>query len=98
MPLPSSRRSRSPPRSEIPSVSRPDGSGWYDHEELDATDRTQRAFSKTLPIRVWTKGTEFNIALARPLTMRGGVYEMRDAKVVLSQSGREDEVRVGARR
>ena len=23
-------------------VSRPDGSGWYDHEELDATDRTQR--------------------------------------------------------
>lgn len=77
-------------------VSRPEGSGWYDYEELDANDRTQRAFSKTLPIRVWTKGTEFNIALARPLQMRGGVYEMRDAKVVLSQHGREDEVRVGA--
>lgn len=77
-------------------VSRPDGSGWYDHEELDATDRTQRAFSKTLPIRVWTKGAEFNISLARPLQMRGGSYEMREPRVVLSQPGGEDEVRVGA--
>ncbi|RDS99995.1 fimbrial assembly protein, partial [Burkholderia contaminans] len=36
-------------------VSKPDGSTWYGTEELEANDYTQTKFSKTLPVRVYTK-------------------------------------------
>jgi hypothetical protein len=72
-------------------VSKPDGSTWYGTEELDAADYTQAKFSKTLPIRVWTKNADFNVSLASALKMSNGHYEMKNAKVKLtSQSGDRD--------
>lgn len=65
-------------------VSKPDGSTWYSTEELDADDYKQKHFSKVLPIRVWTKGTDFNISLAQPLKMSSGYYEMKNPTVTLS--------------
>lgn len=51
-------------------VSKPDGSSWYDKEELFAKDYTQSEFaSKNLPVRVYTTGTEVNVSLVQPLTI-----------------------------
>ena len=64
-------------------VSKTDGSTWYGTEELAAADQTQRKFSKTLPVRVWSTTEEFNISLAQPLKMSNGTYEMTNAVVGL---------------
>ncbi|MFJ2362208.1 CS1 type fimbrial major subunit [Pseudomonas sp. NPDC087697] len=64
-------------------VSKPDGSTWYGTEELDADNYQQKKFSKTLPVRVWTKNADFNVSLAQPLKMSNGSYEMPNAKVSL---------------
>lgn len=51
-------------------VSKPDGSTWYDKEELYATDYRQAAFaSNDLPVRVWTTDDEVNVSLMQPLTV-----------------------------
>ncbi|KVK98520.1 CS1 type fimbrial major subunit [Burkholderia ubonensis] len=77
-------------------VSKPDGSTWYGTEELDANDYTQTKFSKTLPIRVWTKNPDFNISLAQPLKMSSGYYEMKNPQVSLTSSAGDNEVKFGA--
>ncbi|WP_175884051.1 CS1 type fimbrial major subunit [Burkholderia sp. BCC0044] len=77
-------------------VSKPDGSTWYSTEELQATDYTQTKFEKTLPVRVWTKGADFNISLAQPLQMTSGTYQMKNAKVMLSSAAGDKEVKFGA--
>lgn len=51
-------------------VSKPDGSTWYDKEELFAKDYKQTEFSsKDLPVRVYTTDNEVNVSLVRPLTV-----------------------------
>ena len=51
-------------------VSKPDGSTWYDKEELFAKDYTQTSFaSNDLPVRVYTTDTEVNVSLVQPLTV-----------------------------
>ncbi|MXN76207.1 fimbrial assembly protein [Burkholderia sp. 4701] len=77
-------------------VSKPDGSTWYGTEELEAADYKQAKFSKTLPIRVWSKNAEFNISLAEPLKLSSGYYEMKNAKVQLSSQAGDKEVKFGA--
>jgi hypothetical protein len=77
-------------------VSKPDGSTWYGTEELEANDYTQTKFSKSLPIRVWTKNADFNISLAQPLKMSSGNYEMKNAKVTLGSTAGDSEVKFGA--
>ncbi|KVQ36839.1 fimbrial assembly protein [Burkholderia cepacia] len=77
-------------------VSKPDGSTWYGTEELDANDYTQTKFSKTLPIRVWTKNPDFNISLSQPLKMSSGYYEMKNPKVKLTSQSGDSEVKFGA--
>ncbi|WP_246794236.1 CS1 type fimbrial major subunit [Burkholderia perseverans] len=77
-------------------VSKPDGSTWYDTEELSANDYTQQKFSRSLPVRVWTKGKDFNVSLAQPLKMSSGRYEMQNAVVTLSSNVGDQEVKFGA--
>ncbi|MDR0240946.1 MAG: fimbrial protein [Burkholderia sp.] len=77
-------------------VSKPDGSTWYGTEELQANDHTQSKFSKTLPVRVWTKNADFNVSLAQPLKMSNGQYEMQNAKVTIGSAAGESEVKFGA--
>ncbi|NIE56318.1 MULTISPECIES: CS1 type fimbrial major subunit [unclassified Burkholderia] len=77
-------------------VSKPDGSTWYSTEELEANDYTQSKFSKTLPVRVWTKNPDFNISLAQPLKLASGNYEMKNAKVTLGSAAGDSEVKFGA--
>jgi hypothetical protein len=51
-------------------VSKPDGSTWYDKEELFAKDYTQTEFaSDDLPVRVYTTDDEVNVSLVQPLTV-----------------------------
>ena len=51
-------------------VSKPDGSTWYDKEELFAKDYTQTEFaSNDLPVRVYTTDNEVNVSLVQPLTV-----------------------------
>ncbi|GAB7538908.1 CS1 type fimbrial major subunit [Burkholderia sp. 3C] len=76
-------------------VSKPDGSTWYGTEELEAADYSQAKFSKTLPIRVWTKNKDFNISLAQPLKMTSGRYEMANAVVTLSSNAGDNEIKFG---
>ncbi|KVV55657.1 fimbrial assembly protein [Burkholderia territorii] len=77
-------------------VSKPDGSTWYTTEELEPTDYTQSAFSKTLPIRVWTKNPNFNVSLAQPLKLSNGYYEMVNAKVTLTNNKGDSEIKFGS--
>lgn len=77
-------------------VSKSDGSTWYSTEALEPVDYTQKAFSKTLPVRVWTKGSEFNVSLAQPLKMSNGVYEMTGANVTIGHAGGDSAVTFGA--
>ncbi|WP_192557909.1 CS1 type fimbrial major subunit [Pseudomonas allokribbensis] len=67
-------------------ISKPDGSTWYGTEELDADDYKQKQFTKTLPVRIWTKNADFNASLAQPLKMSNGSYEMVNAKVSLGSA------------
>lgn len=51
-------------------VSKPDGSTWYDKEELFAKDYTQTEFaSNDLPVRVYTTDDEVNVSLVQPLSV-----------------------------
>lgn len=51
-------------------VSKPDGSTWYDKEELFAKDYTQTEFSsRDLPVRIYTTDNEVNVSLVQPLTV-----------------------------
>lgn len=77
-------------------VSKPDGSTWYGTEELDADDYRQKSFSKTLPIRVWTKSSNFNVSLAQPLKMSSGNYEMVGVKVAMGSAQGEKELAFGS--
>ncbi|WP_262390398.1 CS1 type fimbrial major subunit [Burkholderia arboris] len=76
-------------------VSKPDGSTWYSTEELDATDYTQAKFTKTLPVRVWSKNADFNVSLAQPLKMASAAYEMKNPQVTLSSQAGESKVEFG---
>lgn len=76
-------------------VSKADGTTWYETEELEPLDQTQKAFSKTLPIRVWTKNSEFNVSLAQPLKMSNGTYEMTNTTVSIFHAGGEGAVTFG---
>ncbi|WP_366919725.1 CS1 type fimbrial major subunit [Burkholderia orbicola] len=77
-------------------VSKPDGSTWYTTEELKAEDYTQKKFSASLPVRVWTKNADFNISLAQPLKLSSGAYEMKNAKVSISSQAGDKEITFGA--
>ncbi|MCX4220256.1 fimbrial protein [Pseudomonas sp. MCal1] len=77
-------------------VSKPDGSTWYGTEELAADDYTQKRFTATLPIRVWSKNSEFNVSLAQPLKMSNGMAQMQNALVKFSQSSGQNEVKFGS--
>ncbi|MDN7491524.1 fimbrial assembly protein [Burkholderia sp. AU31652] len=77
-------------------VSKPDGSTWYSTEELQPTDYTQTKFSKSLPIRVFTKNSDFNISLAQPLKLSNGNYEMTSPVITLGSAAGEKEVKFGA--
>lgn len=77
-------------------VSKPDGSTWYNTESLEADDYKQKHFSKILPVRVWTKNSDFNVSLAQPLKMSSGNYEMLNPKVVLATADGDKEIVEGA--
>ncbi len=77
-------------------VSKPDGSTWYGTEELDAKDYKQTEFTKTLPIRVWTRGAAFNVSLAKPLQLSNGVYQMTESKVSMTHATGEGDVKFGS--
>lgn len=62
-------------------VSKPDGSTWYTTEELDAEDYKQQKFSKTLPVRVWSKNDSFKVSLAQPLMMTNSGTAMENGMV-----------------
>ncbi|KML17022.1 CS1 type fimbrial major subunit [Burkholderia sp. LK4] len=79
-------------------VSKPDGSTWYGTEELEATDYTQAKFSKTLPVRVWTKNADFNVSLASALKMSNGHYEMKNAKVQLTSQAGDHDITTGVQK
>jgi hypothetical protein len=67
-------------------VSKADGSTWYTAEELDAKDYTQKSFTKTLPVRVWSKADSFNVRLAQPLTMTNAGMAMVNTKASWAQA------------
>lgn len=51
-------------------VSKPDGSTWYDTEELFARDYTQTSFaSNDLPVRIYSKSADVQVSLVNPLTV-----------------------------
>ncbi|WP_456311380.1 hypothetical protein [Serratia proteamaculans] len=77
-------------------VSKPDGSSWYNTEELEASDYKQAHFSKTLPVRVWSKSADFNISLASELKMSSGKYEMLNPKVVIVTNQGDKDVNFGS--
>jgi hypothetical protein len=76
-------------------VSKPDGSTWYGTEELEANDYTQSKFSKSLPVRVWSKTADFNVSLAQPLKLSSGNYEMKNAAVTFGSAAGEQAIPVG---
>ncbi|WP_197931315.1 CS1 type fimbrial major subunit [Erwinia rhapontici] len=76
-------------------VSKPDGSSWYNTEELEPTDYKQKKFSKVLPIRVWTKNADFNISLAQDLKLAGPNYEMLNPVVTLGSAQGDLAVKYG---
>ncbi|MEZ2760149.1 CS1 type fimbrial major subunit [Providencia vermicola] len=67
-------------------VSKPDGSTWYDKEELFAKDYTQSKFaSKDLPVRVFTTNPDFTISLTQPLTIsRNDGAQLNNVQVVFA--------------
>ncbi|UDQ80057.1 fimbrial protein [Erwinia rhapontici] len=77
-------------------VSKPDGSSWYNTEELEATDYKQKSFSKVLPVRVWTKNADFNISLSQDLKLAGPNYEMLNPKVTFGSGQGDLELKTGA--
>lgn len=77
-------------------VSKPDGSSWYDVEEVKAVDYKQQKFAATLPIRVWSKNESFKLTLAQPLKMSNGNYEMPNAKVTVDTGAGSKSLATGA--
>ena len=76
-------------------VSKPDGSTWYGTEELEPEDYKQEKFSKTLPIRVFTKNPDFSVKLAQPLKLSNGHLEMTDAQVLLTHAAGDAKLELG---
>lgn len=76
-------------------VSKPDGSTWYGTEELEAKDYKQEEFTKTLPIRVWSKVPAFRVSLAKPLQLSSGPYQMTNASVAITHVAGEKVLAFG---
>lgn len=79
-------------------VSKPDGASWYDTEELLATDYKLSHFAKSLPVRVWTKNTSFNVSMTQPLNIvrSDAKFQMSNVKVALADvTGTGSELTVG---
>ncbi|MFV9064472.1 CS1 type fimbrial major subunit [Serratia fonticola] len=66
-------------------VSKPDGSTWYDTEELFASDRYQTKFaSNDLPVRIYSTTDQVNVTMVQPLTVvRGDSTQLSGVKVTL---------------
>lgn len=66
-------------------VSKPDGSTWYDKEELFASDRYQTTFaSNDLPVRIFSTSDKVDVTMVQPLTVvRGDSTQLSDVKVTL---------------
>ncbi|AHG21051.1 hypothetical protein Z042_16680 [Chania multitudinisentens RB-25] len=64
-------------------VSKPDGSTWYDKEELFPKDYTQTEFaSNDLPVRVYTTQNEVNVSLVQnPIIARNDGAQLADVGV-----------------
>lgn len=77
-------------------VSKPDGTSWYNTEELEADNNQQKHFSKMLPLRVWSKNKDFTISLAQPLILSSGYYEMQNTKVTMATPRGDVDVKYGA--
>lgn len=77
-------------------VSKPDGTSWYNTEELEADDNMQKHFSKMLPFRVWSKSKDFKISLAQPLILSNGHYDMLNTKVIVGTPLGDIDVKYGA--
>ncbi|MDX9668006.1 CS1 type fimbrial major subunit [Pseudomonas sp. P5_152] len=77
-------------------VSKPDGSTWYSTEELEPTNYTQSEFKKTLPVRVFSKNSEFNVSLGQQLKMSNGNYEMVSPTVTFGSAAGDKAVTFGA--
>lgn len=77
-------------------VSKPDGSSWYSTEELAPTDFTQKKFEKTLPVRVWTKGTDFKVSLAQDLKLASSNgYSMGSPVVTMASAAGDKTIKFG---
>lgn len=76
-------------------VSKPDGSTWYGTEELEPEDHTQQKFSKTLPIRIWSKNPGVKVKLSQPLKLSNGHLEMTNAQVILTQATGDETLEYG---
>ncbi|ABB10176.1 hypothetical protein [Burkholderia lata] len=77
-------------------VSRPDSPAGYGVVELEATDRTQQSFRKTVPIRVWSTNPDFIVEVAHPLTLSNGPLEMTHATVTLTSAAGTSTIAPGA--
>lgn len=66
-------------------VSKPDGSTWYDTEELFASDRYQTTFaSNDLPVRIYSTTDKVDVTMVQPLTVvRGDSTQLNGVKVTL---------------
>ncbi|MBO1016339.1 fimbrial assembly protein [Achromobacter sp. SD115] len=67
-------------------VSKPDGTSWYSNESLEPTSSSQQEFTKTLPIRVWSKSNAFTVALVKPFELVGTNYTMRNTTVSITHA------------
>ncbi|MCO7509288.1 fimbrial protein [Serratia fonticola] len=66
-------------------VSKPDGSTWYDTEELFASDRYQTTFaSNDLPVRIYSTTDKVDVTMVQPLTVsRADSAQLDGVKVTL---------------
>ena len=79
-------------------VSKPDGSTWYGTEELEPEDHKQLKFSKTLPIRIFSKAPGINVKLAQPLKLSNGHLEMSNAQVILTHAAGDETLAYGTQK
>lgn len=77
-------------------VSRPDSPAGYGVVELEAADRAQQSFRKTVPIRVWSTNPDFTVAVARPLMLSNGRLEMTHPTVMLTSAAGTSTITSGA--
>lgn len=60
-------------------VSKPDGSTWYDTEELEPDSYKQTKFTKKLPVRIYSSLNGFQVSLVSPLSLVNGGLTMSAA-------------------